>query len=95
MKMEGVYRWFGGSIGWGHGEKVSCSDPSDGVTYISLACSSMVGLWDWISILVYVLHEGEHPGIILLVVKNTIQSSSSGGLIVKETSPKFVLSYRE
>lgn len=34
MKMEGVYRWFGGSIGWGHGEKVSCSDPSDGVGYI-------------------------------------------------------------
>lgn len=25
---------------------------SDRVTYMSLACSSMVGLWDWISILV-------------------------------------------
>lgn len=41
------------------------------------------------------LHEGEHSGIILLVVKNTIQSSSNGGLMVKETCPKFVLSYQE
>lgn len=48
VKMKGVYSWLRGSIGWGHGEKVVCSDPSDGVTYISLAYSSMVGLWDWI-----------------------------------------------